>query len=105
MTPEGRFKERARRDLKTIPRLWFFKTQQVGLRGIPDFIICINGRFIGIELKASAKETADPLQEYRLTKIREAGGLGFVAHPGNWPVIFAEIKKIALAALATSATR
>jgi hypothetical protein len=58
--------------------------QQVALRGIPDFIVCLNGRFIAIELKKSDKDHPDPLQEWTLDAISNAGGITFVANPTNW---------------------
>jgi hypothetical protein len=47
------------------------------VRGIPDIIGVISGRFIAIELKAPNGKL-DKLQEYTLSKIREAGGFAEV---------------------------
>jgi len=50
--------------------------------GVPDFLCCYKGRFIGIEAKAgSNKPTA--LQEKNLEDIRKAGGVGLVINEKN----------------------
>lgn len=48
--------------------------------GIPDLLVCLNGYFIGIELKASKGRISD-LQRYQLRLIEQAGGIGFVLYP------------------------
>ena len=48
--------------------------------GVPDIVACIDGRFIGIEVKRPAsRSTVSPLQAYNLDKIEEKGGLSMVA--------------------------
>ncbi len=55
------------------------------MRGVPDYLICINGIFIALELKRSVKEkTKGTLQELNILKIRRAGGLAFFTYPENW---------------------
>ena len=93
--PETLFKEKCRRDLETLPSTWFVKIQQVVLRGIPDFLICIGGRFIAIELKKAKKGRREPLQEWTLDKIAQSGGYAFVAYPENWDSIFSKLKELA----------
>lgn len=44
--------------------------------GVPDLRACLNGRFIGIEVKQRGK-VPTPLQEYKLRKVRDAGGVAF----------------------------
>ena len=90
--PETKFKERVRKDLATLPRVWFVKTQQVWSRGTPDFLVCLNGYFVALELKKSGKEKPDRLQDHNLTKIRAAGGVSYVVHPDNWPELFHYMK-------------
>lgn len=51
--------------------------------GVPDLLCCIEGYFIGIEVKASHGRPSD-LQIYNLRKIREAGGTGFLLFPKDW---------------------
>ncbi len=92
---ETAFKERAKADLGTLPHTWFEKIQQVAIRGTPDFLICIRGRFIAIELKKDAYEHPDKLQTWKLSEIEDAGGIALVAHPGNWDEIFEFLRGLA----------
>jgi len=57
-----------------------------GNSGVPDFLVCCNGRFIGIEAKAgSNKPTA--LQEHHIQKIFDAGGYALVVNEDNLHVL------------------
>ena len=47
-------------------------------RGIPDFIACINGRFLAIEAKAEHGQLT-PWQEKTLYAIKDAGGIAVCA--------------------------
>lgn len=69
---------------------WFFKTISTGFQraGIPDIIACVNGRFVGIEVK-SEKGRPSELQKLELKKIQEANGIGLLVYPAD----FAEFKK------------
>lgn len=89
--PETKFKEKVIKDLKTIPYIWFTKTQQVATRGTPDIIGCVNGLFFALELKSTPKGKVSDLQSYNLEKIIEAGGLSWVAYPENWEQVFEEL--------------
>ena len=53
-----------------------------GSSGVPDFLCCINGKFLAIEAKAG-KGTTTALQEKNLKQIREAGGLTAVIYEAN----------------------
>lgn len=48
--------------------------------GIPDILACVNGYFVGIEVKAQTGRYSD-LQLYQIKKIRETGGFAFVLYP------------------------
>jgi len=48
-------------------------------RGTPDLLVCWQGKFIGLEIKALRGETT-LLQDHEIHKIREAGGRGLVIH-------------------------
>lgn len=86
--PETRFKERIRPLLSALPNTWLVKIQQVVLRGTPDFLMCINGVFVALELKSSCKENPTELQLYNLKKITEARGLALVVYPENWSEVY-----------------
>ena len=53
--------------------IWFSKISDRYNRGIPDIVGCINGKFFGLELKAT-KGKPTLLQMYTMDKINEAGG-------------------------------
>lgn len=57
--------------------------------GIPDILCCLNGRFVGIEVK---QETGKPseLQEFHLQEINKINGLGILAYPSG----FVKLKEI-----------
>jgi len=93
--PETLFKEKVKSALATLPHSWFEKIQQVAIRGTPDFVGVIRSRFIAIELKKSLKEEPDPLQNYKLGEIAEAGGMSFVMAPENFQDTFNYLLELA----------
>jgi hypothetical protein len=92
--PETLFKEKVFKDLSTLESSWFFKSQEVAQRGIPDVIMCVKGTFVAIELKKDAKAKIDPLQTWTISKIGATGALALVAYPENWKEIFTQIQEI-----------
>ena len=46
-------------------------------KGVPDLIVCVNGKFVGLEVK-TPKGTPSELQSYNLGKINECGGLAMI---------------------------
>jgi hypothetical protein len=91
--PETRFKLKVRALLDPIPRSFFFKTQMVSLRGIPDFIGLINGRFVALELKVG-KNKLDSLQAWVLSRIRASGGVAIELRPENLEETIALLKSL-----------
>lgn len=61
---------------------WALKTHggPTQTRGIPDILVCYQGKFIGIEVKRTKREHASDLQKWQLREIRRADGIGVVAH-------------------------
>jgi pantoate kinase len=53
-----------------------------GSSGVPDFLCCVNGKFLAIEAKAG-KGTTTALQEKNLKQIKESGGLAMVVNETN----------------------
>lgn len=51
--------------------------------GIPDILACVNGHFVGIEVKAQNGKPSE-LQMYNVRKIREAGGFAIVLYPSGF---------------------
>lgn len=48
--------------------------------GIPDLLVCCNGNFVAVEVKASNGKPSE-LQLYNIHKINEAGGFGVIVCP------------------------
>lgn len=57
--------------------------------GVPDILACVNGHFVGIEVKAQNGRPSE-LQLHNIKKIRESGGLAFIVYPSGWD----ELKEI-----------
>lgn len=51
--------------------------------GIPDILACVNGYFVGVEVKTQ-NGTPSELQLYNVKKIREAGGFAMVLYPSGF---------------------
>lgn len=81
--PETKFRARLVSKLKQLPRTMLFSIQQTSIRGTPDILMCVNGLFVAIEVKASAKSNITKLQTYNLNKIQEAEGVALVVSPEN----------------------
>jgi hypothetical protein len=80
MTPEGRVKAAVKKFLKD-RGIWFFcpVSNGMGVHGIPDFICCWRGQFIGVETKAPGKRgNVSEMQKHQLEEIARAGGLSLV---------------------------
>lgn len=63
------------RYLKTMPGCFAWKQHggQFGTAGLPDIILCLNGRFVALEVKTPSGKLTK-LQESTLTKIKDAKG-------------------------------
>ena len=53
-----------------------------GNAGVPDFLACVNGRFLAVEAKAGKGKTT-ALQAAHLEKIKTAGGVSMVVNELN----------------------
>lgn len=64
---------------------WILKTWSNGVQrsGVPDLLVCCNGYFIGVELKAPNGKPSE-LQLWNIEKIREAGGIAIVLYPDQF---------------------
>lgn len=86
---ERQFRKRVSLFLPTLKNTAYFPIQQEAIIGDPDFMLCINGKFVALELKTD-KGTFGPGQEYKLAKIERCGGISIVARPQNWQ----DVKKL-----------
>jgi Holliday junction resolvase len=83
MTPEVKVKQRVTALLKAAGAYYFYPvTGGYGSSGVPDIVVCHNGRFIGIECKAG-KNKPTKLQEKNLRDIAAAGGTALVINETN----------------------
>lgn len=80
-TPEGRIKDKVRAMLKA-HKVWYFLpgNNGFGKSGVPDFVCCVAGRFIGIECKADASKRPTELQMRCGAQITDAGGRWFLVY-------------------------
>ena len=83
MTPEAKVKKKVREVLQALRAYYVMPiTGGYGNSGAPDFVVCFNSAFIGIECKAGKGKTT-ALQEKNLAQIRSAGGLAIVINEEN----------------------
>ena len=68
--------------LELLPNSWIVKIQQVSIRGTPDFLVCLSGVFVAIELKTD-EGVLDALQKWNLECIALSGGIAMVMTPKN----------------------
>ena len=83
---EKNFQSRVKSFLDELPKAWFFKSNEVSVRGIPDYIGSVGGTFVALELKVSlnARSQSRKLQEFTLNKIGSTGAIGIFLAPENW---------------------
>jgi len=83
MTPEAKVKKKVTNILKELNAYYFYPvTGGFGKSGVPDIIVCYEGKFFGIECKAGGnKPTA--LQEKQIKAINDSGGVAFVINEDN----------------------
>ena len=79
-TPEALVKKRIRKILDTTATYYAMPIGTgYGNSGVPDFLVCHKGHFIGIEAKAGKGKTT-ALQERELAAIKTAGGASLVVN-------------------------
>lgn len=82
---ETPFKNKVIRYLTEI-NAWYIKYWAGAIytkEGVPDILACINGRFVGMELKGT-NGRPKILQLKKLKQIREAGGIGVLLYPEDF---------------------
>ncbi len=86
-TPEVKVKKVVSQALKEM-QAYVVKpvTGGFGNSGVPDLLVCVSGRFVGIECKAGGnKPTA--LQLHNLNAIELAGGIALVIDESNMHLV------------------
>lgn len=77
---------------------WFIKYwagSQFTKSGVPDILACVNGYFVGIEVKGPHGKPSE-LQIYNIKKIRAAGGFAFVVYPSGFDQLKTFVKNLRL---------
>ena len=90
MARESSLVGKAKRQLKPYVvdgSIWYIKTNERAMRGIPDMILCVKGEFWALEFKRAAGIDPAKLQSYNLDSIHKAGGRAFLVHPDNWDTV------------------
>lgn len=85
MAEEKNFENRVKKYLKD-QGAWFIKYwggAAFTKAGVPDILACVEGHFVGIELKAS-KGNATDLQLHCLKQIDKAGGIAILLYPQDF---------------------
>lgn len=92
---ETSFAEKVDTDLKRCfgKRVVIINVQQKTKRGDADRVICLNGKFVALELKTE-EGSPDTLQLIKLLEIRAAGGLAYLVKPSNWPDVLAYLSTL-----------
>lgn len=80
-TPENKVKAAIKRWLTKEGFYWFSAAAgPFSVHGVPDIIVCANGNFIGIEVKAPGKEKNVTVnQAHHQKRIKDNGGIALVA--------------------------
>ena len=93
LTPEGKVKDKVKRLFKSMGVYYAMPaTGGYGVSGVPDFLVCLKGRFIGVECKAGkGKPTA--LQLKNLAEIEASGGISVIVNEDNLAQFEATIRK------------
>ena len=93
MTPEAKVKAKVKKILADMGAYYAMPLGTgFGNSGTPDFLVCFQGAFVGIECKANGnKPTA--LQLHHMMQIRKAGGRSFLVDETNIDKLREEMEK------------
>ena len=85
MASEKQFENKIKKYLKDHGAyfLKYWAGAQFTKSGVPDILACVNGYFVGIEVKAQNGKPSE-LQLYNIQRIRKAGGFAYVVYPSGW---------------------
>ena len=92
---EKAFENKIKKYLDTLPNTWHFKhwAGPYSKTGVPDIIGCVNGRFVGIEVKASNGKPS-MLQIRNIKQINDAGGYARIIYPEQFNELKDDLQKI-----------
>lgn len=95
MAAEKQFENQIKAFLDMLPNTWYFKywAGPYSKAGIPDIIACINGKFIGIEVKAPNGRPSE-LQKRSVRLIQESKGIGYILYPKDFESFKNDMRKL-----------
>ena len=84
MAAEKNFENRVKKFLESVD-CWLVKffANAYTKRGVPDLLVCCNGYFIGVELKAPNGKPSE-LQKWNVNNINKSGGIAVVLYPDQF---------------------
>jgi hypothetical protein len=86
-TPEAKVKDKIKTILKEHGVYYAMPIGTgYGNAGVPDFLCCVNGKFVAIEAKANGGKTT-ALQDKNLRDIESAGGVTCILNEDNVSVL------------------
>lgn len=96
---ESTYQRRLMTKLKQIPNSKFFVKEAKSIRGLPDIIGCVNGKFVALEVKVSGKELGQRngrhiLQRHTLQSFEAVGGFCSFIYPDNEEDILDLLRKL-----------
>lgn len=84
MAQEKTFENKIKKYLNSKGCYWVkYHGNAYSVAGTPDILACVNGYFIGIEVKAQNGKPSE-LQLVKIRDIREAGGFSYVVYPSGF---------------------
>lgn len=94
MAQEKNFENKIKKFLKD-NNCWYVKffANRMTKSGVPDILACVNGYFVGIEVKAKNGMPSE-LQYWNRNKIRESGGISIILYPEQFEEFKTLIMKI-----------
>lgn len=95
MASEKNFENRVKKFLKD-QGCYFIKYWGGGnftKTGVPDLLVCCNGRFLGLEIKGEKGKPSE-LQLYHIEQIKNAGGLAMVLYPRDFDKLKELVKEL-----------
>lgn len=95
MGNEKIFENEIKKFLNSLPNTWYFKywAGPYSKSGIPDIIACVNGHFVGIEVKGSSGHASE-LQKRNIRLIRESNGYACIVYPKDFERLKKELNEL-----------
>lgn len=88
MAAEKTFENEIKKFLNKLPNTWYFKVWSgpYSKSGIPDIIVCINGHFVALEVKAENGKASE-LQKRNIRLINECKGKAYIVYPKDFEIL------------------